>query len=162
MAIASLKDLFVHYLRDIYYAERRLVDELPKMASQAGGAELRTAFQKHLTETKEHVEQLKRVFASIKLPASGEQCDALEGILKESDKVLSEIEDDATRDVALIASAQAVEHYEINRYGSLITWAEDLGFIEAAKALRDNMKQEKQADRHLSEIAAMGVNKKAA
>jgi ferritin-like metal-binding protein YciE len=91
------------------------------MASQAGGAELRTAFQKHLTETKEHVEQLKRVFASIKLPASGEQCDALEGILKESDKVLSEIEDDATRDVALIASAQAVEHYEINRYGSLIT-----------------------------------------
>jgi ferritin-like metal-binding protein YciE len=82
--------------------------------------------------------------------------------LKESDKVLSEIEDDATRDVALIASAQAVEHYEINRYGSLITWAEDLGFIEAAKALRDNMKQEKQADRHLSEIAAMGVNKKAA
>ena len=162
MSIASLKDLFVHHLKDIYFAERRLVEELPKMASKASGPELRDAFEKHLAETKEHVDQLKRVFASIKMTPAGEKCDALEGILKESESVLVQIKDKATRDVALIASAQAVEHYEINRYGTLITWAEDLGFGEAVKALRENMKQEKQADRHLSEIAAMGVNKKAA
>jgi ferritin-like metal-binding protein YciE len=162
MTIASLKDLFVHHLKDIYFAERRLLDELPKMASNASGTQLRDAFEKHLAETRQHVEQLKRVFASIKVPASGEKCDALEGILKESELVLAQIDDEATRDVALIASAQAVEHYEINRYGTLITWAEDLGFTEAAKALRENMKQEKLADRHLSEIASMGVNQKAA
>ena len=162
MAIASLKDLFVHQLKDIYFAETRLVEELRKMASQASGAELREAFQNHLTETKGHIEQVKKAFASVKIPPAGERCDALEGILKESETILSQIKDDATRDVALIASAQAVEHYEINRYGTLITWAEDLGFGEAAKLLRENMKEEKQADRHLSELAAMGLNKKAA
>jgi ferritin-like metal-binding protein YciE len=163
MSIASLKDLFIHQLKDIYFAERRLVDELPKMSAMANGPELRDAFDRHLAETKQHVEQLQRVFALIKVPPAGEKCDALEGILKESESLLVQIDDGATRDVALLASAQAVEHYEINRYGTLITWAEDLGFGEAAKVLRENMKQEKQADRHLSEIASMGgLNKKAA
>lgn len=162
MSITSLKDLFLHQLKDIYFAERRLVDELPKMSAMAKGPELHDAFERHLAETRQHVEQLRRVFASIKVPPIGEKCGALEGILEESESLLAQIEDDATRDVALLASAQAVEHYEISRYGTLITWAEDLGFGEAAKILRENMKEEKQADRHLSEIALMGLNKKAA
>jgi ferritin-like metal-binding protein YciE len=113
------------------------------------GPELHDAFERHLAETRQHVEQLRRVFASIKVPPTGEKCDAVEGIL------------DATRDVALLASAPAVEHYEISRYGTLITWAEDLGFGEAAKILRENMKEEKQADRHLTEIASMSLSRKA-
>jgi len=162
MSIATLEDLFVHTVQDIYYAEQQIAKSLPKLAKSAGSPELKKAFEKHLEETKGQIERLKQVFKEIGQPAKGEQCPAIEGILKEADELISEIKDAQTLDAALLSGAQAVEHYEITRYGTLITWAKQLGYKESAKLLQETLKEEESTDSALSKLAISSVNKKAA
>jgi ferritin-like metal-binding protein YciE len=162
MAVKTLHDLFVHTLGDIYYAENQILKALPKMAEQATSSELKEAFQQHLEETREQVKRLEQVFQMCKVPAKGEKCDAIEGIIKEADGLLEEIEDDEVRDAGMLAAAQAVEHYEISRYGTLIAWAEQLEMDDAIDLLEETLEEEKNADRLLTEIAEGDVNEEAA
>jgi ferritin-like metal-binding protein YciE len=161
MALSTLHDLFVHTLGDIYYAENQILKALPKMAQQAHSAELKEAFQNHLEETRGQVQRLEQVFQMIKQPAKGEKCDAIEGIIKEADGLMSEIDDENVRDAGMLAAAQAVEHYEISRYGTLIAWADQLELDDAIDLLEQNLEEEKNADQLLTEIAEGDVNEEA-
>jgi ferritin-like metal-binding protein YciE len=161
MALSTLHDLFVHTLGDIYYAENQILKALPKMAQQAHSAELKEAFQNHLEETRGQVQRLEQVFQMIKQPAKGEKCDAIEGIIKEADGLMSEIDDENVRDAGMLAAAQAVEHYEISRYGTLIAWADQLELDDAIDLLEQNLEEEKNADHLLTEIAEGDVNEEA-
>ena len=149
----TMQDAFEHTLADIYYAEGALVKALPKMAKAAGHADLKAAFEGHLEETKQQVEVLKDVFASIGRKAKGEKCDAIEGLIKEASGLMEEASGEAL-DLTLCAAAQAVEHYEIARYTSLISWAEILGHEEAASLLQGILDQEYAAD---EKLAAMNL-----
>jgi ferritin-like metal-binding protein YciE len=162
MAVKTLHDLFVHTLGDIYYAENQILKALPKMAQQARSEDLREAFEQHLEETRGQVQRLEQVFQLVQQPAKGEKCDAIEGIIKEADGLMQEIEDDEVRDAGMLAAAQAVEHYEISRYGTLIAWAEELGLDDAIDLLEENLEEEKNADRLLNEIAEGDINEEAA
>jgi ferritin-like metal-binding protein YciE len=158
MTIKTMDDLFVHMLKDIYFAENQIVKALPKMARKADAADLKAAFEEHLEETKGHVDRLKAVFKLIKQTPAGEECPAIEGIIKESEELMKEIGDANTLDAALIAAAQAVEHYEITRYGTLVAWAEELGHADASKTLRQTLAEEKAADSKLSTLGKMRIN----
>ena len=158
MTIKTMDDLFVHMLKDIYFAENQIVKALPKMAGKADAADLKAAFEDHLEETKGHVDRLKTVFKLIKQTPAGEECPAIEGIIKESEELMKEIGDANTLDAALIAAAQAVEHYEITRYGTLVAWAEELGHADAGKTLRQTLAEEKAADSKLSTLGKMRIN----
>lgn len=162
MSVTSLEDLFLHTLKDIYYAEKQIVKALPKMAKKAGSAELKAAFESHLEETKGHVTNLESVFSAIGKKPSAVKCDAIVGILHEATELMDEVEDEATLDAAMLAAAQAVEHYEIARYGSLIAWAGVLGHKDAVKPLQDTLAEEKAADAKLSKLGKSAVNKEAA
>lgn len=162
MSVKSLDDLFIHTLKDIYYAEKQIVKSLPKMSKKATSPELKAAFDAHLEETKDHVTRLESVFEGLGKKASAEKCDAIEGILDEAKGLMDEVEDSETLDAAMLAAAQAVEHYEIARYGTLIAWAETLGHKDAAKTLKETLAQEKAADEKLTKIGSGKVNKKAA
>jgi ferritin-like metal-binding protein YciE len=162
MSLKTLDDLFVHFLRDIYYAEKQILKALPKMARKADSDELRQAFESHLAETEEHVATLDKVFELLDLKARGTTCDAIIGILDEGKELMTEAEDPDTRDAGMIAAAQAVEHYEITRYGTLIAWATQLGKQDVAKLLSATLEQEKAADLKLSELAEAALNKEAA
>jgi ferritin-like metal-binding protein YciE len=162
MAIKDLNGLFLHTLKDIYYAERQITKALPQMAKKADNAKLKELFESHLGETKGQIERLEAVFKLLGEKAKGEECPAIEGIIDEAKELMSEIEDPETRDAAMIAAAQAVEHYEITRYGTLISWAELLGLEEASNHLRDNLDEEKDADSKLTRIAEDKLNKQAA
>lgn len=162
MAIANLQDLFVHTLQDIYYAENQIVKALPKMAKAADSAQLRKAFEKHLSETKEQIKRLDQTFKSIDEKATATKCPAIEGIIKEASELMDEIKDGDTRDAAMIAAAQAVEHYEITRYGTLVSWAEMLGHDAAAELLEATLEEEKATDAALTELAEDKLNKQAA
>jgi ferritin-like metal-binding protein YciE len=162
MAVENMQDLFVHTLKDIYYAEKQIVKALPKMAKKADSDDLRAAFEAHLEETKLQVTRLEEVFASIDEKPAGEECPAIDGILEEGEELMKEIKDPNTRDTAMIAAAQAVEHYEITRYGTLVAWAKELGLKPAAKLLQDTLKEEKATDTKLSELGEMRVNSLAA
>lgn len=153
----TLADAFEHTLKDIYYAENALLKALPKMASAAGNADLKSAFDTHLAETKQQVKLLDKVFQSIGKKASGEKCDAIEGLIKEADGIMKEAEG-AALDAALVGAAQAVEHYEIARYGTLREWAKDLGHAEAHDLLSQILDQEKAANAKLTGLAVQGVN----
>jgi len=161
MALSTLHDLFVHTLGDIYYAENQILKALPKMAEQANSEELKEAFQQHLEETRGQVKRLEQVFQMINVPAKGERCDAIEGIIKEADGLAAEIDDADVRDAGMLAAAQAVEHYEISRYGTLIAWAQQLDLDDAADLLEETLEEEKNADRLLTEIAEGEVNEEA-
>jgi ferritin-like metal-binding protein YciE len=161
MALSTLHDLFVHTLGDIYYAENQILKALPKMAQQANSEELKEAFQQHLEETRGQVERLEQVFKMINMPAKGERCDAIEGIIKEADGLVAEIDDADVRDAGMLAAAQAVEHYEISRYGTLIAWAQQLDLDDAADLLEETLEEEKNADRLLTEIAEGEINEEA-
>jgi ferritin-like metal-binding protein YciE len=161
MALSTLHDLFVHTLGDIYYAENQILKALPKMADKANSSELKEAFQNHLEETRGQVQRLEQVFQMLKQPAKGEKCDAIEGIIKEADSLMSEIDDDNVRDAGMLAAAQAVEHYEISRYGTLIAWADQLELDDAIDLLEQNLEEEKNADHLLTEIAEGDVNEEA-
>src|ERR1700681_4241619 len=160
--IKTMDDLFVHTLRDIYYAENQIVKALPDMIEKATDPALKQGFQSHLGETKNHVKRLEQVFKMHGVEAKGIDCPAIDGIIEEANDVAGEVADKAVLDAALIAAAQAVEHYEITRYGSLIAWAKELGRNDCATLLQQNLDEEKAADKKLPAMAENRVNRKAA
>ena len=158
----SLADLFVNLLKDMYYAEKQIMKTLPKLAKHADSAELRKTFEHHLKETEGQVQRLEQVFALCDLKPVGKTCPAIKGILEEGDEDIKEAGDPDVLDAGMIADAQAVEHYEIARYGTMIAWAEQLGMKEAAALLNQTLEQEYNADRTLTEIAESSLNRQAA
>ena len=160
--IQTLDDLFVHQLRDIYYAEKQIVQSLPEMIEKATDSNLKRDFETHLGETKNHVKRLERVFKMHGVEAKGIDCPAIDGIIEEADDVVADVEDKKVLDAALIAAAQAVEHYEITRYGTLIAWAKQLSRPDCASVLQQNLDEEKATDAKLTSLAERNVNVKAA
>ena len=160
--IKTINDLFVHTLRDIYYAEQQIIKSLPEMIEKAHDAQLKQGLQAHLGETKNHVKRLEEVFRLHGSDAKGVDCPAIDGIIEEADEVTGEVADKSVLDAALIAAAQAVEHYEITRYGSLIAWAKELGRNDCATLLQQSLDEEKAADKKLTAMAENKVNRKAA
>lgn len=158
----NLQDLFLDVLKDVYYAERKILKTLPKLARAAKQPELQQAFLKHRDETEGQIERLQSVFELLEKRAQGKTCDAIEGMIAEGEEVIQEFKDSPAIDAGLIAAAQAVEHYEIARYGTLKAWAKDLGLSEAVKLLDETLKEEIKTDQTLTEMAAKGTNKKAA
>ncbi|NVN84724.1 MAG: ferritin-like domain-containing protein [Rhodopseudomonas sp.] len=160
--IKTMDDLFVHQLQDIYYAERQLLKALPKMADKATDRQLQQGFLTHLDETRGHVQRLEQVFEMHGAAIKAVACPAIDGIIAEADDVTGEIDDKAVLDAALINAAQAVEHYEIARYGSLIAWAKQLGRNDCAAVLQKTLDEEKATDRKLTTLAETRVNLRAA
>ena len=160
--IATLEDLFVHTLQDIYYAENKITKALPKMASKATDQSLRSGFEQHLRETEGQIQRLEQVFGMLGLSAQAVDCPAIDGIIKEANQISGEIGDKEVLDAALLASAQAVEHYEITRYGTLIAWAKQLGRPDCASVLQQNLDEEYATDKKLTAMAEAKVNVKAA
>ena len=154
----TLDDLFHDTLKDIYYAEKKILATLPKMAKAAQNDELTAAFEKHRVETERHVERLEEVFSIIDKKPQGKTCDAIIGITEEGAEVMKEYKGSPALDAGLLAAAQAVEHYEISRYGTLRTWAEELGLNDAASLLQETLDEEKATDQALTEIAEIVVN----
>jgi ferritin-like metal-binding protein YciE len=153
MALNSLEALFEDTLRDMYYAEKKLTKILPKMAKKATASDLADAFTSHASETQGHVERIERVFKMIDKTPRAKKCEALEGLSAEGDHVMEEAEEDGVMDAGLVAAAQAVEHYEIARYGTLIAWANQLEMSDAAALLEESLEEEKAADEKLNGIA---------
>lgn len=160
--IKSLDDLFLHTLKDIYYAENQIVKSLPKMVEKATDPTLKSAFQGHLAETKNQVTRLERVFQMLNEEAKGTTCAAMDGILDEAKEVMGDIDDKIVLDAGMLSAAQAVEHYEITRYGTLVAFARRLGRQDCAKLLEETLAEEKDTDRKLTQIAEGQVNRKAA
>ena len=158
----TLTDLFEATLRDIYFAEKQILRALPKMAKKAKSPELATAFEKHRDETEIHVERLEQVFEMFGATARGKTCDAIVGILDEGKEIMEDFAGTDALDPGMLAAAQAVEHYEISRYGTLRTWAEQLGMKDAAKLFDLTLAEEKKTDATLSQLATRNVNAKAA
>jgi len=161
MAGSKLEDLFYDTLKDVYYAERQILKSLPKMARGAQAAELKAAFQKHQAETEGQVERLKQVFEIVGKRAVGKTCPAIDGIIEEGAEILDEYKGSAALDAGLLAAAQAVEHYEITRYGTLKRWATVLGLTEAATLLDATLQEEYNTDESLTALADSLVNEKA-
>jgi ferritin-like metal-binding protein YciE len=157
----SLQELFHDTLKDIYYAERKILSALPKMAKAAQSKDLKAAFEKHETETEEHIARLEKVFEEIDEAARGKTCDAIIGIIEEGQEVMKEFKGQPALDAGLLAAAQAVEHYEIARYGTLKTWAAELGLRGAVKLLDENLAEEKKTDETLTKLAKREVNQHA-
>ncbi|PAY06785.1 hypothetical protein CK489_28465 [Bradyrhizobium sp. UFLA03-84] len=160
--IKTLNDLFVHTLRDIYYAEQQITKNLPDMIEKASDQSLKKGFQTHLAETKNQIARLERVFKMHGVAAKGVNCPAIDGILEEASDVAGDVDDKTVLDAALIAAAQAVEHYEITRYGSLIAWAKKLGRDDCASVLQETLDEEKATDKKLNDLAVSSVNQRAA
>jgi ferritin-like metal-binding protein YciE len=158
----DLNALFLDTLKDIYYAEKQIYKSLPKMAKAAQSDQLRAAFEKHHDETEEHIGRLEQIFELIGKPARGKKCDAIEGILDEGKEIMQEYDGAPALDAGLLAGAQAVEHYEISRYGTLKAWATKLEMKDAVKLLDATLAEEKKTDETLSKIAASAVNAEAA
>ena len=157
--IKTLDDLFVHTLQDIYYAEQQITKALPKVIEKVTDSQLKQALQNHLTETKNQVKRVEQVFMMHDAEAKAVKCPAIDGLLDEADAILGDAKDPEVLDAAALASAQAVEHYEIARYGTLIAWARQLGRNDCASVLVQNLKEEKAADQKLTEIAEARVNR---
>ena len=157
----TLDDLFHETLKDIYYAEKKILTTLPKMAKAAQSEELQAAFEKHEGETEGQVDRLEKVFEMIEQPAKGKTCDAINGMIDESKEIMKEFRGSAALDAGLLAAAQAVEHYEISRYGTLKTWAKELGLDEAVSLLEETLEEEKKTDEALTELAESAVNQEA-
>ena len=162
MSEKDLSALFLDTLKDIYYAEKHIYKSLPKMANAADSDDLREAFEHHHDETERHIERLEQIFELLGKPARMKKCDAIEGILDEGKDVMQDYKDAPALDAGLLAAAQAVEHYEISRYGTLKTWATKLGMAEAAQLLDQTLAEEKKTDEILSKIATDTVNAEAA
>jgi len=157
----TLKDLFHDTLKDIYFAEKKILTTLPKLAKAARSNELKAAFEKHRTETEGHVERLEQVFAIIDEKPQGKTCAAILGITEEGAEIMEEYKGSPALDAGLLAAAQAVEHYEISRYGTLRTWAEEMGLDDAADLLQETLEEEEATDEALTEIAKTAVNQEA-
>jgi ferritin-like metal-binding protein YciE len=154
----TLRELFHDTLKDIYFAEKKILAALPKMAKAAQSEDLKAAFQKHEAETEEQVARLEKVFAEIDAPARGKTCDAILGIIEEGQEVMKEYKGTPALDAGLLAAAQAVEHYEISRYGTLKTWARELGLEQAVELLDATLAEEKKTDEALTKLAVSEVN----
>jgi ferritin-like metal-binding protein YciE len=161
MAEKDLSGLFHHTLKDVYFAENAILKALPKMAQAAQSADLKEAFQTHLEQTREQVSRLEQVFELLGEKAEGEPCEAIQGIIREGEEVMEEFRGGPALDAGLIAAAQAVEHYEIARYGSLCTWAEQLDMDEAKELLGETLDEEETTDQLLSDMAESKVNAEA-
>jgi ferritin-like metal-binding protein YciE len=161
MVEKNLKELFHETLKDIYFAEKKILSALPKMAKAAQSEELRSAFEKHERETEEHVTRLEQVFEELDKTARGKTCDAIIGIIAEGQDVMKEFKGKPALDAGLLAAAQAVEHYEIARYGTLKTWAAELGLTRSAQLLDTTLGEEKKTDDTLTQLAESGVNQHA-
>jgi ferritin-like metal-binding protein YciE len=157
----TLEDLFHETLKDIYYAERKILKALPKMKRAAQSTELKAAFEKHREQTEGHLERLQQVFETIGKTARGKTCEAIEGIIAEGEEIMDEFGDTSALDAGLISSAQAVEHYEITRYGTLKRWAGELGNAEAARLLDATLKEEAATDADLTGLAESSANERA-
>ncbi len=160
--IKTMNDLFVHQLQDVYYAEQQLTKALPKMAEKATDPQLKQGFLTHLDETKTHVQRLEQVFQMHGVQPKAVDCPAIDGIIEEADETAGDVADKAVLDAALINAAQAAEHYEIARYGSLIAWAKQLGRSDCASVLAKTLEEEKATDKELTTIAESKVNLRAA
>ena len=158
----TIHDAFVEELRDTYDAEKQLIKALPKMAKAASSAELRSAFETHLEETRGHVERLEQVFESLEEKVKGKHCDGIAGIIEEGKSIMEEDFDEAAMDACLIAAGQRAEHYEMAAYGTLVAWARAMGHTEAADLLQETLDEEKAADEKLTTIAEGGINQEAA
>jgi len=154
----QLDELFHDTLKDIYYAEKKILSALPKMAKAAHNDDLRAAFEKHKTETEGQIDRLEQVFQLIEQKPQGKKCAAIEGILEEGQEIIKEYKGSPALDAGMLAAAQAVEHYEISRYGTLRAWAEELGLEDAAKLLEETLKEEEATDEALTELAETAVN----
>jgi ferritin-like metal-binding protein YciE len=159
--IATLEDLYQHQLQDVYYAEQQIAKALPKMIEKATDTQLRQGFETHLRETEGQIERLVRVFGLEGHTPKGATCPAIDGIIKEANEVAGDVADKAVLDAALIAAAQAVEHYEIARYGTLIAWAKQLGHHESATLYAETLEEEKATDEKLTLIAESKINAQA-
>jgi ferritin-like metal-binding protein YciE len=160
--IKSMEDLHLHMMQDIYYAEQQILKSLDEMISKATNRELTAAFRAHKTETETQISRLDQAFQLLGQKPKGANCPAIDGILKEAKEIAGDISDKAVLDAALIAAAQAVEHYEITRYGTLIAWSHQIGNAAVAKLLEITLEEEKSTDRKLTELAEAKVNVKAA
>ena len=158
----KLNDLFLDTLKDIYFAEKQILRALPKMAKAAQSDKLRAAFEKHHDETEGQIERLEKVFEMIDKPARGKTCDAIQGILEEGKEIMDEYKGADALDAGLVAAAQAVEHYEIARYGTLKQWAQQLGMQDAVRLLEQTLQEEKKTDVALTSLAEAAVNLAAA
>ncbi len=159
--IKSVDDLFAHGLHDIYYAEQQIEKALPQMIEKTSDSELKKGFNMHLRQTKGQIKRLERAFKSLKMSPQSTSCPAIDGIIDEANEIAGEVDDKMVLNAALIAAAQAVEHYEITRYGTLIAWAKLLGHSSVAKLLAANLKEEKATDKKLNGVAMRKINKKA-
>ena len=162
MADKTLDDLFLDTLKDIYYAERQIVKTLPKMAKAATSPELKAGFEQHQQETEVQIERLQQIFELLGKPARGKTCDAILGIIEEGKSIIEEYEGSSALDAGLVAAGQAVEHYEIARYGTLKAWATQLGMDEAVTLLDATLQEEIATDLKLTEVGTAAVNQKAA
>lgn len=154
----TLQDLFLETLKDIYYAEKAILKALPKMAKKATSEDLATAFETHREETEQQVARLEEIFGIIDKPARGKKCPAIDGIIEEGQEIIKEAKDDTVRDAGMLAAAQAVEHYEISRYGTLKAWAEKLGMEDVAGLLDETLQEEKATDLKLTDLAEFEIN----
>jgi ferritin-like metal-binding protein YciE len=161
MTIKTMEELFLHGLEDVYFAEKQIVKALPKMAKAVKSKELKQAMETHLEETKEQVKRLDKVFNLLGEKAQGTECPAIEGLIEEGEELMKETKDKDVVSAGLLAGAQAVEHYEIARYGTLVAWAQLLGHQEISELLEETLSEEKNADRILNEIALREVNERA-
>lgn len=157
----NLQDLFLLQLKDIYHGEKQILKALPKMARQAASPELKQAFERHREETQHQVERLERVFEMMQKPARGQTCEAIEGLIAEGQEVMEEADEQNVRDAGMIAAGQAIEHYEIARYGTLCAWAKQLGMDDAVGLLQQTLDEEKKTDELLNKLS-MAINKQAA
>jgi ferritin-like metal-binding protein YciE len=162
MAHKDLSALFLDTLKDIYYAEKQIFKALPKMAKAANSDQLRAAFEKHHDETEEQIGRLEQIFELLGKPARGKKCDAIEGILDEGKEIMEEYKGESALDAGLLAAAQAVEHYEISRYGTLKSWAAKLSMKDAVRLLDETLAEEKKTDDALTKLADTAVNAQAA
>ncbi len=160
--IKTFDDLYTHQLQDVYYAEKQITKALPKMIAKATNPQLKASFQKHLGETEQQVKRLEQVFGILGQDVKGATCPAIDGIIKEAEELISDCDDAEVRDAAMLASAQAVEHYEITRYGTLIAWSHQLGRGNVVSLLEQTLAEEKATDEKLSSLAESKVNKQAA
>ena len=158
----SLSDLLKDEIKDMYDAEKQLTKALPKLAKTASNEDLRDALEQHLGETERHVERIEQVFEQLGMPARGKRCEGMKHLIDEGNEMISDAEEDGTRDAVMIASVQKTEHYEIASYGTLRTWANMLGKNEIAALLEETLEEEKEADRKLTAIAESFVNEEAA
>ena len=157
----NLEDLFEHQLKDLYNAEGQLVNAIPKMVSEAHNGDLKKAFEDHLQETRNHIERLRDICKELNIDPKGEECKAMRGIIKEGEDFLNEDTDPDVKDAGLIAEAQRIEHYEIAGYGTLVQFAQELGYNDIANKLNETLTEEKTADEKLNSLAKERINRKA-